>query len=219
MRELMKPHSLFLSVQNLCASILLAFCFSLGSPAWAQSSQLPELDWAYCNSLVEGHPDVDRCEDWLYQELWGVVGRDDDQIEAESASDNRSVISKIGSAVVGATVGGFIGTGLGITLSDGGVGGLGSTGHVVGAITGVAVGGFIGVHAGFKSVAFTIGGSLVGSIPGGMAESAGLAIMGASVGGALGYMLSRRSVSRATQVSVAPYMHSEGSGLMFSGQF
>ena len=41
----------------------------------------------------------------------------------------------------------------------------------------------------------------------------------ALVGGYLGYRWSKRDESSDTQVSVAPYIHDEGSGLMFSGQF
>jgi hypothetical protein len=153
----------------------------------AQSAQPPELDSAYCESLGEGHPDEERCED---------LGME------------RTVASTMLGASAGALTGALAGSAICLFESN----------QPICIGVGIVAGATLGGYSGFKSVVLTIGGGIVGGAVGLMFED-GLILVGAPVGGYLGYRWSKRVRPSATQVSVSPYIHSEGSGLMFSGRF
>jgi hypothetical protein len=133
----------------------------------------------------------------------------------------------------------FAGYFSGLQLCGGGFDCLSSTlaigGAVVGGISGTVIASRVLSHSG----PYPWGAVLLGSAGGGVLplipvfmEELGLgfdivndeifvaaAPFTALVGGYLGFKLAQSTESSDTQVSVAPYIHDEGSGLMFSGQF
>jgi hypothetical protein len=205
----MKPYTQLFCFKTLYLPILLVFCFCLGSPAWAQAAQPPRSDFlVYCLIIEEGHPDEALCGEWFdsltaeerhaFQE-W----RDEEDYWVwDSMVDRAGLISvERGGTPVSAesrvlsVAGTIIITGA--AVSAGAVGGL-----VIYIET---------ANCGWDSSCEAT-------------PTALLPFAGALLGGVVGVAISRQiwrapDDPRNAPLSVAPYLHENASGVMFSGGF